>query len=62
MVSRLDLRLQGVDGGEEGEGIVAKVLDGQRYPLPPCEFMWMFGGKRGSGPKGTNDLCCFLSL
>ena len=28
-VSRLDLRLEGVDGGEEeGEGIVAKALDG----------------------------------
>ena len=37
--------------------IVAKALDGQRYPLPPCEFMWMFGGKRGSGPEGADDLC-----
>ena len=37
--------------------IVAKALDGQRYPLPPCEFMWMSGGKRGSGPEGADDLC-----
>ena len=37
--------------------IVAKALDGQRYPLPPCEFMWMCGGKRGSGPEGADDLC-----
>ena len=37
--------------------IVAKALDGQRYPLPPYEFMWMCGGKRGSGPKGADDLC-----
>ena len=28
--------------------IVAKALDGQRYPLPPCDFKWMCGGKRGS--------------
>ena len=45
---------------KEGE-IVAKALNGQRYPLPPCEFMWMCGkrmcGKRGSGPKGADDLC-----
>ena len=37
--------------------IVAKALDGQRYPLPPCEFIWMSGGKRGSGPEGAKDLC-----
>ena len=29
--------------------IVAKALDGQRYPLPLCE--------RGSGPEGADDLC-----
>ena len=22
--------------------IVAKALDGQRYPLPLCEFMWVW--------------------
>ena len=37
--------------------IVAKALDGQRYPLPPCECMWMCEGERGSGPKGADDLC-----
>ena len=37
--------------------IVAKALDGQRYPLPLCEFIWMCDGKRGSGPEGANDLC-----
>ena len=37
--------------------IVAKALDGQRYPLPPCEFMWMCGCKRGSGPEEADDLC-----
>ena len=26
---------------EEEEGIVAKALDGQRYPMPLCEFMWV---------------------
>ena len=24
-----------------------------------CECMWVCGGKRGSGPEGANDLCCF---
>ena len=37
--------------------IVAKALDGQRYPLPLCEFMWMCDGERGSGPEGADDLC-----
>ena len=37
--------------------IVAKALDGQRYPLPQCECMWMSEGERGSGPKGADDLC-----
>ena len=31
------------EGRKEGrkEGIVAKALDGQRYPLPLCECMWV---------------------
>ena len=37
--------------------IVAKALDGQRYPLPLCEYMWMCDGERGSGPEGADDLC-----
>ena len=37
--------------------IVAKALDGQRYPLPLCEYMWVCDGERGSGPKGADDLC-----
>ena len=37
--------------------IVAKALDGQRYPLPLCECMWMCDGERGSGPEGADDLC-----
>ena len=37
--------------------IVAKALDGQRYPLPLCEYMWVCDGERGSGPEGTDDLC-----
>ena len=36
--------------------IVAKALDGQRYPLPLCEYV-MCDSKRGSGPEGANDLC-----
>ena len=36
-----DWDLKGRDGGEE---IVAKALDGQRYPLPLCECMWVGGG------------------
>ena len=41
--------------------IVAKAIDGQRYPLPLCEYMWMCDGERGSGPEGADDLClvCF---
>ena len=39
--------------------IVAKALDGQRYPLPLCEYMWVCDGERGSGPKGADDLCFF---
>ena len=43
--------------------IVAKALDGQRYPLPLCEYMLMCDGERGSGPEGADDLCSFyLSL
>ena len=37
--------------------IVAKALDGQRYPLPLCEYMWVCDGKRGSGPEEADDLC-----
>ena len=33
----------------ETEKIVAKALDGQRYPLPQYECMWMCEGERGSG-------------
>ena len=36
--------------------IVAKVLEGQRYPSPLCEYKWMCDSERGSGPKGANDL------
>ena len=32
--------------------IVAKALDGQRYPLPLCEYMRVCDGERGSAPKG----------
>ena len=43
--------------------IVAKALDGQRYPLPLCEYVMMCDGERGSGPEGADDLCYFyLSL
>ena len=35
--------------------IVAKALDGQRYPLPLCEYTWVCEGERGSGHKGAND-------
>ena len=37
--------------------IAAKALDGQRYPLPLCEYMLMCDGERGSGPEGADDLC-----
>ena len=37
--------------------IVAKALDGQRYPLPLCEYMLVCDGEGGSGPKGADDLC-----
>ena len=35
---------------------VAKASDGQRYPLPLCEYMWMCDSERGSGPEGADDL------
>ena len=39
--------------------IVAKALDGQRYPLPLSECMWVWG----SWWEGANDLCwIYLSL
>ena len=49
------IRVLSVDVGKLS--ILAKTLGGQRYPLPPYEFMWMCGGKRGSGPEGADDLC-----
>ena len=36
--------------------IVAKALDGQRYPLPLCVYM-LCDSERGSGPEGVDDLC-----
>ena len=48
-----------LERGKEQKEIVAKALDGQRYPLPLCEYMWMCDGERGSGPEGADDLCCF---
>ena len=42
--------------------IVAKALDGQRYPLPLHEYVRMCDGERGSGPEGADDLCCCLGL
>ena len=30
-----------VNGNPTPKTIVAKALDGQRYPLPLCEFMWV---------------------
>ena len=37
--------------------IVAKALDGQRYPLPLYEYVLVCDGERGSGPKGADDQC-----
>ena len=42
---------------DDASKIVAKALDGQRYPLPLCEYMWVCDGERGSGPEGADDLC-----
>ena len=48
---------------EHTNKIVARALDGHRYLLPLCEWLWEWGGQRGSGPEGADDLCCFyLSL
>ena len=33
-----------------------KVLDGQWYRMPLCEYM-LFDAERGSGSEGANDLC-----
>ena len=44
-------------GSASNWGIVAKALDGQRYPLPLCEHMLMCDGERGSRPEGADDLC-----
>ena len=38
--------------------IVAKALDGQRYPLPLCEYMLVCDRDKGSGLNGANNLCC----
>ena len=37
--------------------IAAKALDGQRYPMPLCEYMWVYDGERGSRSEGANNLC-----
>ena len=37
--------------------ILAKVLDGQRYPMPLGKFMWGREVERGKDPEGTNDIC-----
>ena len=42
---------------QKTDRIVAKALDGQRYPLPLCECMCMCEGERCSGPEGADDLC-----
>ena len=39
--------------------IVAKALDGQRCPLPLCEYM-LCHCERGSGSKGADDLCLVI--
>ena len=58
---RLFLRPGYEPGGGEGGGgesrIATKTLDSQRYPLAPCEYMWMYNGERASGPKRADDLC-----
>ena len=44
--------------------MVAKASDGQRYPLPLCEYLWMCDGERGSDPEGADDVyiyCLALS-
>ena len=50
--------------GQNRPPIVAKALDGQRYPMPLCEIMWVCDGERGSVPEGADDLClvCFEAL
>ena len=62
--SKLGFEPQGQEVSFEGGGrrrrrrrIVAKALDGQRYPLPLCEYIWVYDGERGSGPEGADDLC-----
>ena len=44
------------ENGKKEREIVTKALDGQRYPLPLCEYV-MCDGERGSGPEGADDLC-----
>ena len=49
---------KGLEMGKEIKGgIVAKALDGQRYPLPLRGYMWMCDRERGSGSEGADDLC-----
>ena len=43
--------------GVKEKKIVAKASDGQQYPLPLCECMWVCGGERGSGLERADDLC-----
>ena len=40
--------------------VVAKALDGQRYPLT-CVNVWVCDGERGSGPEGGDDLCLLVN-
>ena len=50
---------EGIRGLEKEGKIVAKAIDGQRYPLPLCEYM-LCDGERGSGPEGADDLCSVI--
>ena len=42
--------------GEKKETIVAKVSDGQQYPMPLSKCWLNFDGERGSGPEGVVDV------
>ena len=55
--SRSRLMIRRHDSWLSGRRIVAKALDGQRYPLPLCEYMWVYDGERGSDPERADDLC-----
>ena len=54
---KANLRLERANLGSDRSRIVAKASDGQRYPLPLCEYVWVCDGERGSGPEGADDLC-----